>query len=306
MRLLVVGGGGFVGGRTVRLALARGAEVTVVEAPGRAGRIADLEGRVNVLESGNFAEALRRARPDAVIWAAGHNPGGEGLARAARDDVAAAVAGNAGAFAALLAACAEAGVPRVVACGSSVVYGPATLYPGLVDEAAPLAPMTAYGLSKEMAERAADWARRSLGLGVVTVRLPLVLGPGRWYGGAAAFLDRLLRAAARGAPAYENVPDGPFDGAHGDDAAEALLALAGRRGGPPVLNLTGFIATWAEVAATLRDLRPGADLAVTPRAADGALPLMDGALLRAALATTPRGLRETLSDALEEMSEMTA
>lgn len=308
-RLLVLGGGGFVGGRLVRLALARGMEVTVAEARGGGGRIADLVGKVALLETGDNAsvrDAVAAARFDAAVWAAGHNPG-EGLARAAVDDVAAAVAGNAGTFAAFLLACAAAGVPRVVACGSSVVYGPASLYPGPVDEVAPPAPVSAYGMSKRMAEVAADWAREAHGLDVTTLRLPLVLGPGRWYGGAAAPLARLLDAAARGAAACEAVPDGPFDAVHGDDAAAALLVLATRRGTPAILNLTGFVATWAGAAGALRALRPGAAVEVAPRRDPGAFPLMDGSRLRAATGFEPNhDLRTTLADALTERMETPA
>lgn len=187
-RLLIIGGGGFVGSRVLRAAVARGIACASFGPAGcdLAADLAIARFTGDAEESGALAAALAAFRPDAVIWAAGYNPTGDGLARTAEADMARAVAVNAGAFAATLAACAASGVARVVQCGSTVIYGPASDYPATrVDEAAPPAPRTAYGLTKLMAEQAAQWAVDALGLDVVTLRLPLVFGPGRWYAGAA-------------------------------------------------------------------------------------------------------------------------
>jgi dTDP-4-dehydrorhamnose reductase len=158
-RLLVIGGGGFLGSRVLRAAVAQGIACASF---GPAGR--DMSADLDVArfggdaqDSGALAAALAAFRPEAVIWAAGYNPTGDGLARTAESDVARAVAVNAGAFAATLAACAACGVARVVQCGSTVVFGPASDYRATrVDEAAPPAPRTAYGLTKR---RNGRWMR---------------------------------------------------------------------------------------------------------------------------------------------------
>ncbi len=210
---------------------------------------------------------------------------------------------NAGAFAAVLTQCAAAGVRRVVQCGSTVVYGPPPLYgPGRVDEDARPAPRTAYGLSKAMAELAAEWGRTALGLAVTTLRLPLVLGPGRWYAGAAAGYARLLRAAATGGTAREAVPGTRFDAVHGDDAAEALLLLAAREGAPALLNLAGLTPSMAEVAAELAHLAPAARLETVETAAAAELPLVDDGRLRALGWSARRDLRTVLAETLDEMT----
>lgn len=303
-RILVVGGSGFVGGRLLRLALARGmaaASFGPGEAP-RADGVVRFDGRAEV--PGELLAALREFRPDALVWAAGHNPDGDGLARSAIEDPARAVAVNAGGFAGVLAAAAVAEIRRVVQCGSTVVYGPPALYGAIrVDETASPAPRSAYGLSKHMAEMAADWAAHALELSVTTLRLPLVLGPGRWYAGAAALYARMLRAAAGGAPFDEAVPDTPFDAVHGDDAAEALLLLAGLPQAPLRLNMAGLTIDHAGIAAALDRLTgPGR---ITARAvpAPAELPLVDDAALRALGWAPRRDLDAILADTLRELKE---
>jgi UDP-glucose 4-epimerase len=298
-RLLVIGGGGFLGSRVLRAAVARGIACASF---GPAGRdlAADLpitrfagEGQ----DGGALTAALAAFRPDAVIWAAGYNPTGDGLARTAEADVARATAVNAGAFAAALAACAAAGIARVVQCGSTVVFGPASDYPAArVDEAAPPAPRTAYGLTKLMAENAAQWGTTALGLDVITLRLPLVLGPGRWYAGAAGSYARMLRAASDGAALREEVSPVAFDAVHGDDAADALLLLAARRGPPRVLNMAGLTTSLPAIAAALSPR-----IEAMPLPAPAAFPLVDDGALRALGWAPARSLADILNDTLTEM-----
>lgn len=298
-RLLVIGGGGFVGSRVLRAGVALG--ITCASF-GPAGRdlaadlaIARFDGEAEA--TGALAAALAAFRPDAVIWAAGYNPTGDGLARTAEADVARAVAVNAGAFAATLAACAAAGVARVVQCGSTVVFGPAADYGTTrVDESAPPAPRTAYGLTKLMAEQAGQWAVDALGLDVVTLRLPLVFGPGRWYAGAAGAYARMLRATVDGTALHEDVSPVAFDVVHGDDAAAAILLLAARRGPPRVLNMAGLTTSLPEIAAALS---PTISAVAVPTSA--AFPLVDDGALRALGWAPQRGLTDILHDTLVEM-----
>ena len=306
MRLLGGGGSGVVGRRVLRMAVGQGqaaASFGPGEAAGTDG-VARFAGAVE--EGGQFGQALRSFAPDAVIWAAGHNPG-DGLARAATADPARSVAVNAGGFAAMLAACAQVGVDRVVQCGSTVVYGPPDLYPpGRVDEDAVAAPRSAYGLSKLMAEIAAEWGSDALGLSVTTMRLPLVLGPGRWYVGTAGAYARMLRAALDGTTLQETVPAAPFDAVHVDDAAAALLRLAADPAAPRRLNMAGVTITLAEVATALRRLFPACRLDLTGLDEPPALPLVNDARLRALGWVVRRGLDAILSDTLDEMSKESA
>jgi UDP-glucose 4-epimerase len=298
-RLLVIGGGGFVGSRVLRAAAAQGIAGASFGPAGRdlAADLAIARFTGDAEESGALAAALAAFRPDAVIWAAGYNPTGDGLARTAEADVARAVAVNAGAFAATLAACAASGVARVVQCGSTVIYGPASDYGTTrVDEAAPPAPRTAYGLTKLMAEQAGQWAVDALGLDVVTLRLPLVFGPGRWYAGAAGSYARMLRATAEGVALHEEVSPVAFDVVHGDDAATAILMLAARRGPPRVLNMAGLTSSLPEIAAALSP-----KVRAVPVPAAAAFPLVDDSTLRALGWAPRRGLADILNDTLADM-----
>ncbi|MBP0445860.1 NAD(P)-dependent oxidoreductase [Roseomonas sp. SSH11] len=303
-RILVVGGRGFIGSRLLRLALSQGRAVASF-GPGDnecGDGVARFDGVAE--EGGRLAAALRAFAPDAVIWAAGHNPSGEGLARTALADPGAAVGVNAGGFTSVLAACSATGVRRVVQCGSTVVYGPPELYEAVrVDETAAPSPRTAYGLSKHMAELAADWGMYALGLSVTTLRLPLVLGPGRWYVGAATLYARLLRAAAHHVPIETVAPAAPFDALHGDDAAEALLLLAGMPDAPRRLNMAGLTLTYAALAEALGRLRPEVRITLRPEALPQDLPLVDDARLRALGWAPRRGLEAILSETLCEMME---
>jgi UDP-glucose 4-epimerase len=185
----------------------------------------------------------------------------------------------------------------VVQCGSTVIYGPAADYAATrVDESAPPAPRTAYGLTKLMAEQAGQWAVDALGLDVVTLRLPLVFGPGRWYAGAAGAYARMLRATVDGIELHEDVSSVAFDVVHGDDAAAAILMLAARRGPPRVLNMAGLTTSLPRIAEALSP-----KLRVVGVSAPAAFPLVEDATLRALGWMPQRSLRHILDDTLAEM-----
>ena len=165
-----------------------------------------------------------------------------------------------------------------------------------MNETARPAPRTAYGLTKLMAEQAGQWAVDAFSLDVVTLRLPLVLGPGRWYAGAAGAHARMLRATVDGTDLREEVSPVAFDVVHGDDAAAALLMLAARRGPPRVLNMAGLTTSLPGIAAALS---PKVRAVVV--AAPAAFPLVDDGALRALGWAPRRGLADILDDTLAEM-----
>jgi UDP-glucose 4-epimerase len=294
-RVLVVGGRGFLGSHVVTALLSHHAAVAMFGPDMPVDLLGALASQVESYEgSAEDEPALRAAlaafRPEAVVWAAGRNAGGQGLAATAEAEVARAVGVNAGGFAALLHAAAGAAVPRIVQAGSVLVYGPGSLHAtGRVTEAAPAAPRTAYGLSKLMGEQAAAYGRDRLGLEVATVRLPLLFGPSRWYAGSAGPLMRLLLAAARRAPVREEVPPGRFDLAYGPDAGEVFARLALLpEAPPPLLNLEGITASYREIAAALQHLAPDAPAPeLVERRTIEPAPLMDGSLLRRRLEWEP-------------------
>lgn len=281
--VLVLGGGGFVGAACVRALLAAGHAVSVVEPYRPEGVPAGAR-----LLAGGLADAgaaLAAARPDCVFNFAAFSDGPVGLARSGEADPEAAMAVNAHGFRALLVAAQAAGVRRVLWSSSTVAIGPAQGAARL-DEDCACAPVTAYGRSKHAAELVAAEFRAAHGMDITGVRLPLVLGPGLWYEGAAAALKRLVA----GEPAEVAAPDLLFDAVHVADVARLFLHLLARPGLAPLYHLAGFTTTWREVAALC-----GAPLRAAP--AGVAWPLVSQARLeqdsgfRCAL-----GLREVLKD----------
>ena len=89
----------------------------------------------------------------------------------------------------------RSGVRRVVNTSTGgAIYSPAAPIP--TPETAPVAPLSAYGLSKRVVEEYADWFRCSSGLDVVTLRYGNVYGPRQDPTGdagvVAIFCERLL------------------------------------------------------------------------------------------------------------------
>ncbi|MFF3497101.1 NAD-dependent epimerase/dehydratase family protein [Streptomyces sp. NPDC002795] len=242
MRVLVTGGAGFIGSHVVEALTARGHEPVVFDVREDPG--------ADVRDPDAVARALIGV--DAVCHQAARVGLGNGVADAAeyvsRNDLGTAV---------LLAAMAEAGVPRLVLAGSMVVYGEgryacprhgvvrpgpraaadldagrfeprcpdcgAELAPGLVGEDAPVDPRNVYAATKLAQEHlAAAWARASGGA-AVSLRYHNVYGPrmprDTPYAGVASFFRSAL---ARGeAPRVFEDGRQRRDFVHVRDVAEA-------------------------------------------------------------------------------------
>ncbi|TXL76748.1 NAD(P)-dependent oxidoreductase [Vineibacter terrae] len=266
--VVVVGGRGFVGSHIVRALLAAGHRPHVLGPAMDCDLLADLAGRIDetvgsLEDQALVRTVLARVRPASVVCCAAFGAGREGLMRSGERDADRAFAVNVDGLRHLLDAAAAAGVERVVWTSSTVVYGPAGDYGAArVDEDAAKRPRTVYGLTKHLAEEAAAFAARRHGMPIAGLRLPLVLGPGLWYDGAAAGLMGLLRATPAGGTHRIAFHDQPIDLMHVRDAAAAcLVALACT---PPLsgaYNINGFTASVPEIIARLRVRRP--DLLVT-------------------------------------------
>jgi nucleoside-diphosphate-sugar epimerase len=197
MKVLVLGGSGYIGSRLCAMLRDSGWATPVSGSPRR--RAAGVESvRVDACDAASLAQALQGA--DAVVNC---------------------VAGNALAIAegarALAQACAAAGCGRIVHLSSMSVYG---LLEGVVREEAPLDPSLGwYAKAKCEAEsHMAAFARD--GGSVVSLRPGCVWGPGSqlWVGRVA----RLLRAGRLGDLGVAG--DGWSNLVHVDDVCSAVLA----------------------------------------------------------------------------------
>lgn len=209
MRVLILGGTGFIGTRLASLLPAQG--LTPVRASARGG---DGALRLDTRDAGTLTTTLRQV--DAVVNC---------------------VAGNAGVIATGAATLAEAmratrqrPLP-IVHLSSMAVYGPVQ---GLVCEDTPLAPAHGwYARAKQQAEAAlAPLARE--GAAVTVLRPGCVWGPG-----SALWVERIacLLATARLGDLGE-AGDGWTQGVHVDDVGRAVVAaLRGQAPGLRVFNL---------------------------------------------------------------------
>lgn len=307
--LLIVGANGFLGARTVSAALTAGRSVATfgppspdrdLLAPWR-DRIHEISG--SITEAADITAALAARRPRVVLCFAAHGEGRGGLMRAGEDVPDRAFAVNVAGFRTLLAACAAAGVPRVLWASSTTVFGPAAEYgPAPVDETAPCAPRSIYGLTKQLAETVARFYRQRTGMEICAVRPPLVFGPGRWYGGAAARLDTLLAAAARRETLALRVPEEQFDLMHGDDVAAAFRHLAAHRGTlAPCYHVNGFATSYRDIAAVLTQECPGFRPALEFVPSEIVYPLISAARVARETGFQPRlDLRAALLATLQE------
>ena len=165
-RILVTGGAGYIGSHTVRLLLARGYDVAVVDDLSKGHRHNVPPERLyelNIRNGGALAELMRQMRFDAVVHFAAFIAVGESMREPARY-----FGNNVGGSMELLGAMTEAGVRRMVFSSTAAVYG--TPHASPIGEDFPIQPMSPYGESKVMVERLLRWFDEIHGLTSVCLR----------------------------------------------------------------------------------------------------------------------------------------
>jgi UDP-glucose 4-epimerase len=172
-RILVTGGGGYVGSVSAAAFLTAGHEVVVVDDLTTGHRAAVPSGvRLHVGSYGDqeaIGRLLTTARIEAILHCAARSLVGESIVEPAkyyRDNVAGGVA--------LLEAARAAGVDRVVFSSSAAVYGTPDRTP--IPEDAPLRPINPYGETKRTFESALAWYGRAYGIRGVSLRYFNVAG----------------------------------------------------------------------------------------------------------------------------------
>ncbi|WP_296815000.1 dTDP-glucose 4,6-dehydratase [Brevundimonas sp.] len=247
MRALVTGGAGFIGSAVVRALLARGDQVTVVDAMTYAANpmtLAAFEGRDgfdlivgDIFDPETVARAFEAARPDAVLHLAAESHVDrsiDGPAAFVRTNV----VGTQVMLDAALTWWRSQGEPegfRFLHVSTDEVFG--DLGPdGAFSEASPYRPRSPYAASKAGADHLARAWRETYGLPVILTNCSNNFGP---YQHPEKLIPLMILKGARGEP-LPVYGDGlqVRDWLHVDDHAEGLL-LALERGRPGATYLFG-------------------------------------------------------------------
>lgn len=197
MKVLVTGGGGFIGSNLVRALVERGDEVRVLDnfSTGNRANLAELAADVELVEGElrSYERVHAATRGTEIVFHQGALPS---VPRSVHDPLTTSAVNVEGTLNVLLAARDE-GVRRVVFASSSSVYGSAGELPRV--ETANPDPISPYGVSKLAAERFCVSFSRVYPLETVALRYFNVFGPNQdptsQY---AAVVPRFITAIADG------------------------------------------------------------------------------------------------------------
>lgn len=226
-RVLITGGGGFLGSHVAAALVVRDDVELVVAADLRAGESRDgiVAATLDVTHATAIAPLLRRHRIDTVVHLAAIVNPGRDVGQEYRVDV----TGSAN----VLAACVEAGVRRIVVSSSGAAYGYHADDPEWIDEDQPLRGNDAFPYARHkrlVEELLAAHRREHPELEQVVFRIGTILGP-RVRNQITALWDgkRILRIAGS---------ESPFVFIWVDDVAGAMVRAA-TDGPPGIFNVAG-------------------------------------------------------------------
>jgi UDP-N-acetylglucosamine/UDP-N-acetyl-alpha-D-glucosaminouronate 4-epimerase len=303
-KVLVTGGGGFIGSNLVRALLARGGGVRVLDnfATGNRANLADVWDEIELVEGDlrSYERVHAATRGVELVFHQGALPS---VPRSVQDPLTTSAVNVEGTLNVLLAARDE-GVRRVVAASSSSVYGNSGALPRV--ESSPPDPESPYGVAKLAAERYCVAFSRVYEMETVVLRYFNVFGPRQdptsQY---AAVVPKFINAVAAGEALridgdghqsrdftfVENVVEGNLLAADAPGASGAVLNIA-----------TGEQTTVLELAETIGEL-VGHDVEkefLPPRAGDVRHSWADVGEARRVIGFEPRvSLRDGLQRAVD-------
>ncbi|MBM3845508.1 MAG: UDP-glucose 4-epimerase GalE [Verrucomicrobia bacterium] len=168
MNVLITGGAGYIGAICAEIFTRAGHGVSAYDNLSEGHRAALPPGvrlfEGDILDASAFRRALESSRPDVVAHLAASALVGESM-----QDPAKYFRNNVSGTQAVLQACVESGVRRVIFSSSCATYG-IPVGEQIITETTPQDPINPYGESKRMCERMLDWHRRIHGLEFVAFR----------------------------------------------------------------------------------------------------------------------------------------
>jgi UDP-glucose 4-epimerase len=264
MRILITGGGGFLGAAAIRALVARGdtaiafdTQLAQLANGGPAERLVRVLG--DITDMANVAQAVLVHKPDAVVHCAAI-VGVLSSLGSPINVVRVNVEGSLNVFEAMRLG----GIRRCIHMSSEEAYGP--FRADKIDETHPLDPVLPYGICKAAVEQLGRSYHALHGLEIINLRTSWVYGPGLPRD---RIPKNLVDAALAGRELH--IPagaDAAIDHTHVDDVVSAILAaLDHAQHSYDAYNIaSGRAATAAQIVAIIRDLVPGAQLSVGPGA----------------------------------------
>jgi UDP-glucose 4-epimerase len=299
MRYLVTGGAGFIGSNTVDELVRRGHDVVVLDdlSTGKAANLDQVSTKIRLIQDSiTNLEALREAcrGVDCVIHLAAQTS----VPRSVKDPIETNLVNVDGTLNVLVAA-RDAKVKRVVFACSCAVYGITSVLP--IRESASLAPISPYGLSKQVGEAYGRVFQELYGLEFVSLRYFNVFGPRQDPGSPYSGVLSIFNAALLGGTQPTIYGDGEQsrDFVYVENVVEAILLAAEGKGAPGLaLNIgTGNRYTLNQTLALLERItgRPARAKYAAPREGDIRDSQADISLAQEALGYHPRfGFEEGL------------
>lgn len=232
MRYLVTGGAGFIGSNTVDELVRRGHDVVVLDdlSTGKTENLAQVKTKIKLIQDSitNFDALLEACRGvDCVIHLAAQTS----VPRSVKDPIETNLINVNGTLNVLVAA-RDAKVKRVVFACSCAVYGKTDVLP--IRESAGLAPISPYGISKQVGEAYGRMFQELYGLEFVSLRYFNVFGPRQDPSSPYSGVLSVFNAALLGGTQPTVYGDGEQsrDFVYVENVVEANLLAAEAKGAP--------------------------------------------------------------------------
>lgn len=259
MKVLVLGGAGFIGPRVMRRLLDRGHDVACMDLNTNAPSIADLRARIQLLRGDitlmdDVMRAMVEAKPDRVLNLAYALGFGE-------NDPHVAVRLNILGMDNCFEAARLCGIRRVIYASSLAVYGQQRHFGerAVVEDDLRMG-TGVYAVSKIYNEHQAEWYNRAYGMAITGVRPANVTGPDKVRGS----MDhvRCITEPARGKPVQFPFRDAMRLPIHVDDIAEVFVRVTLAEATQyPIYNSGGETISLGELADLVRRYLPDAEIA---------------------------------------------
>jgi UDP-glucose 4-epimerase len=264
--VLVTGGKGFIGARVIKNLVERGEKVICFELKATPGRLGDLARKITMVEGDivnydDIANAIARYRVDRIAHMVFFSAEERGVSdRPEKSDelYRQQMIMNTGTFH-IFEAARLSGAKKLVYPSSIRYHGQDEPWigPEPVNEDSPAMPTSAYGIGKHLCEHLAHEYNRLHHTDIVSVRVPIVYGPGVKIGARGVNLIGTEGALGQSV----NFPYSPAQCsvlAHVDDVAEIIArALFARRLPHEVYHIGGHYTSYAELANIGTKLIPG-------------------------------------------------